>query len=60
MTIRGRLLLLAASMLVPYVLLAVFGTYFGRQAALESALAGHEALARQVAAWLARISHQNP
>lgn len=52
MTIRGRLLLLAASMLVPYVLLVVFGTYVGRQAAVESALAGHEALARQVAAQL--------
>jgi len=52
MTIRGRLLLLAAAMLVPYLLLVAAGAYLGRQEAIGRTLAGQRAEAGEVAAQL--------
>jgi PAS domain S-box-containing protein len=52
LTIRGRLLLLVAAMLVPYVLLVAFDTYVGRAQAIERALAEYESEARRIAAQL--------
>jgi hypothetical protein len=50
MTIRSRLLLLAAAMLVPYALLAAFGTFREWNEATERALAAQAAEAERVAA----------
>src|SRR5262245_50062067 len=51
-SIRGRLLLLAAVMFVPFLLVIVFGTYLGRQGAVESTIEQQRARALQVAVQL--------
>jgi PAS domain S-box-containing protein len=52
MTIRGRLLLLAGAMLLPYLVLIAAGAYLGREEAIDRALAEQQLEAEQAAAQL--------
>jgi len=58
LTIRGRLLLFAAVMLVPFLLIVALGTYTGWGLAIERSLEEQEVRARQAAVQLEALVEQ--